>query len=204
MLTIRELEQITKKVETKSLQILDPWDTEKGHNDNCLRVYKYNNFAIKCVYLEHDKNFEHSNRLSESYNILLNLNHPNISKVYGLYINKNIKIVVHKFGGRSLKDLKDLLSNEQKNRILQTVKNSIFYLWKNNISHLDLCPKNILLDNFLRVTIIDFLDSKIIVQPDKFEDCIDMREETIEVKSCCGIYTNKNFNYLKESLWIKQ
>jgi serine/threonine protein kinase len=196
-----ELEDISLKIKNKQLLIIDPWDTEKGHKNNCIRVYQYNNYAIKCVHLKDDINLIHSTTLKNGYNITKNLDHPGIIKSYSYYSNNEIEFTVLECIKKTLKSILNIISKEQKIYITEEVKKSIYYLWQNGITHYDLTTKNILIRNNLQPVIIDFQIAKKMIQPEKFDNCIDMRKDHLIVQNCCGPCKSVNFNDLKEEIW---
>jgi len=203
MLTQEELNKIALKHYNNELEIIDPWDRELGHKQNCLRIYRYNNYAIKCIHLGLDENHIHLDTIKNGYNITKDLDHPGIIKSHGFFSNNTIAFTVYDYIGKTFKDMLDVLSNEQKNNIMDQIKDAIHYLWENEITHYDLTSRNVLLRSNLEPVIIDFQVAKKMKQPLQFENCIDMTNEKIHVQNCCGICWSVNFHILKEEVWKK-
>ena len=93
---------------------------------------------------------------------LIYLNHKNISNMIGYCISQDNKVIIinKEFKNGSLYDYihvkKNTLSKEEKLKISQGIINGIEYLHDNNIVHCHLNSRNILLDDELNPTIVDF------------------------------------------------
>ena len=122
-------------------------------------LYKHNNYVIKKTYSKNQ------------YNIVKNLNHPQIIKIIKNYndISHNYDIMNYYKNG----DLHDMISDATEydsryNNIysLANIKddtnfiykliNPIYYIHKNNIVHLDLKLENYLIDDYHNFILTDF------------------------------------------------
>lgn len=106
---------------------------------------------------------------------LQSLHHPNIIKLYDVYItNDKIYIVMELMQGGELFDYvvqKGTLNEEEASRIVRKVTSALVYMHSKNIIHRDLKPENLLLthkprsSHDIEVKIIDFGLSKCMSEP---------------------------------------
>jgi tRNA A-37 threonylcarbamoyl transferase component Bud32 len=205
MLTKDELIEISNEIRYNNLEIIDPWNNEKGHINNCLRIYKYKNqYAIKCAHTKLDQNLIHCKTIENGYYMTKDLKYDGIIKNHGFYSNDNVTFCVYDYIPTTLKNVLHKLDHQEKNRILSDARNIIFYLWKNQISHYDLTTKNILLKNNIYPVLIDFQIAKRTVQNSIFELCTDMcQQKNLMIPNCCGTCRAKSYQDLKEEIWKK-
>lgn len=92
--------------------------------------------------------------------ILSNLNHPNIVRIYDYFIESNIVFQILEYcSGGSLIDLiksNEKLSSNKKNKIFLEIVDALVFMHQKGIAHCDIKLSNILLDQFGRVKICDF------------------------------------------------
>lgn len=121
-------------------------------------LYKKNNYIIKKT------NIKQFNK--NQYNILQNINHPNIIKIISNYQdnNYNYDIIRYYKNGDLYNNLENNISNLnyriKNENILKKLINPIYYIHKNNIVHLDLKLENFLVDDNLNLILTDFDISK--------------------------------------------
>ncbi|CAB9502538.1 MAP kinase-activated protein kinase 2 (Fragment) [Seminavis robusta] len=101
----------------------------------------------------------------QEYNILKDLDHPNILKVYEMYETKNYFFIVTDLysGGDLFSELEDngCLGEVEASTLMNAMLSCMNYCHKRNLVHLDLKPENVLIaradkPNFSDVKIIDF------------------------------------------------
>mmetsp|Transcript_36748 Transcript_36748/g.27201 ORF Transcript_36748/g.27201 Transcript_36748/m.27201 type:complete len:212 (-) Transcript_36748:675-1310(-) len=106
-------------------------------------------------------------RLQFEIDILRNLDHPNIVKLYEVFEDKNyIYLVTELCTGGELFDeiiVKQHFSEVDAAKVIQQVLSAVSYCHKNKVVHRDLKPENILLDskNNDIIKIIDFGTSQV-------------------------------------------
>jgi len=92
--------------------------------------------------------------------IMAQLNHPNITKLYSvIHTPGRIHIVMEYSGGGELLDYvktKDGLSEDESRRLLKQLVSALQYCHKHNVVHRDIKHKNILLTDDLDLKLIDF------------------------------------------------
>lgn len=95
---------------------------------------------------------------------LNNLSHPNVVKVSALFPqNGTFYYVMEYVDGMSLKDVcaKKKLTEEKIMHYLNQLLDALEYIHKQGVSHLDIKPGNIMIDNNDRLVLIDFGASKL-------------------------------------------
>lgn len=124
-----------------------------------------NVFAVKT--LQKGKMIDgEENTLAELYNevdIMQNLDHENIVKMYGVYEDKKVfKIVMEKAAGIDLYDYlmeTDTHSETDTKRLVRSLTEALKYCYDKGVVHRDVKPENILLgekNSFDNVKLIDF------------------------------------------------
>eukprot|EP00347_Sterkiella_histriomuscorum_P016451 403353126 len=106
--------------------------------------------------------------LSNEVEILKQLDHPNIVKIYEFYQDKKNLYLIQEFiaGGDLFEKLKNSKGGFEENTaalIMKQVLSAVFYCHKNGVVHRDLKPENILLEdgnNFNNIKVIDFGTSR--------------------------------------------
>ena len=121
------------------------------------KLYNYKNkWVIKSINIKKSKNLYDYNYKNE-YNILSNLNNPNIIRCYGGYYDKsnyNIILPYYKYG-----DFHEYFFDNEIyhiNTIIKKLVKPIYYLHQNNIIHLDLKLENFVISNNKDLVLIDF------------------------------------------------
>uniref|UniRef100_A0A914NSH7 Tyrosine-protein kinase n=1 Tax=Meloidogyne incognita TaxID=6306 RepID=A0A914NSH7_MELIC len=92
-------------------------------------------------------------------NILKNLHHDNIVRLFGITLDQEPMLLVLEFCSRSLLDyLKSNtnLKNHSKLILIQDAANGVDYLHEHNIIHCDLAARNCLMSKTLKIKITDF------------------------------------------------
>ena len=101
-------------------------------------------------------------RMKYEIDILKNLNHPNIVRLYEVYENKsNIFLVTELCDGRELFDeisSRQKFAEEEAAHVIKQIMQAIAYCHGKNIAHRDLKPENILIDIKQKgaIKVIDF------------------------------------------------
>lgn len=105
--------------------------------------------------------------LSNEINILRQLDHPNIIKLYEIYQDTNhIYMVTEFLGGGELFDVlvkKRCLSENIAAKVIKQILQAVNYCHNKKIVHRDLKPENLMLesDDFMNIKVIDFGLSRI-------------------------------------------
>ncbi|KAJ6249674.1 mitogen-activated protein kinase kinase kinase 20 [Anaeramoeba flamelloides] len=156
----------------KSFNEIQPEDIEISRrigNGAFKEVFEgnWNGQCVAVAKLIEGKNFneEQLNDFTQEIMTVCNLDHPNIVKFYGGYINDTSKLmIICEFcQGGDLYDLlhsKKDLNNKQKIQIAIDVANGIKYLHQNHLVHRDLKSPNVLLTEKGKAKITDFGLSK--------------------------------------------
>jgi serine/threonine protein kinase len=132
-----------------------------GSFSNCflVRSTEYNEyFVLKEELIE--KHLQNSSFINNELQILLELNHPNIIKIYRYFsTDKSHCLVLEYCSGGSLADyikkngpIRPPLLFDWCYQILE----ALYYMHQKNISHRDIKPNNILIDKYNRIKIADF------------------------------------------------
>ena len=99
-------------------------------------------------------------RLKNEIKILKKLRHNNIVQLYGVIDTKlSINLIMEYCEGEELLDYinrKQKLKEMEACKILQQLISGVEYLSKNKITHRDLKPENIIINNNLKIKIVDF------------------------------------------------
>ena len=119
-------------------------------------------FALKITNLN-NKNSNIS-KVQREYEIMLNVEHPNIEKTFGTFIVNNCQYFVLEFiDGENLdkliKKYRDKKENIDQNLIMNIflgTENGLKYLHNKGIIHRDIAPDNIMIDKNNNVKITDF------------------------------------------------
>lgn len=92
------------------------------------------------------------------YEILNNLNHPNIIETYGFFLgdNDHRPSILLQYCPYNLSQAIKRISEIEKITIIYELSEAMFFVHMNNIIHRDLKPENILLDEFYHVKLSDF------------------------------------------------
>lgn len=125
------------------------------------KVYHYGYkrvFAGKMLFAKEEK--ASSNSIESEINILIQLMHPNIIKIYEYFEYKNRLVMIFQFcSNGTLKNLiqpgvgiqRDLI-----NPFIKQIVEALAYLHDNQIAHLDIKTTNVFVDNFMRPLLADF------------------------------------------------
>ncbi|OHT01378.1 hypothetical protein TRFO_07631 [Tritrichomonas foetus] len=107
---------------------------------------------------EHTIDMERVKRFLCEYEIMSNIDHPNILKTLGFCYgdSKHPPSLLLEYCPTNLKKAISKLTNQEKNLIIQEICLGMKHVHKNNIIHRDLKPENILLDQNNHVKISDF------------------------------------------------
>ena len=144
-------------------------DDLQMHETLSQKGYEYKEFLGKggfsSVLLCHNKKYQHSfaikkaikHKLSmEEYNHLINLNHPNIIKLYDTFEDESSKYLVMEYcSNGTIKD-KGNLPYEKFIYYAKQILNAIAFCHSNNIAHRDIKPENIFLDQYDHAKLADF------------------------------------------------
>lgn len=109
--------------------------------------------------------------LDREFKILMDLDHPNIIKIFEIFETNNLIFIVQEFckGGELCKEIANnqkkgiVFTEEDASKIIRQIASSLIYLHSFNICHGDIKPENIMLKNpndFTNVKLIDFGFSK--------------------------------------------
>lgn len=115
-------------------------------------------FAGKMLYSKEDRSS--TDYIETEINILIQLMHPNIIKIYEYFEYKNRLVMIFQFcSNGTLKNLIQPGIGIQRDLINQFIKQmveALAYLHKNEIAHLDIKTTNVFVDNFMRPLLADF------------------------------------------------
>jgi calcium-dependent protein kinase len=132
-----------------------------GRVQKCTRKITNEERAVKII--DKDKMDEQERvRLRYEIDILTNLNHPNIVRLYEVYENKtNIFLVTELCDGRELFDeisSRKKFSEMEAAIVTKQVLQAIAYCHEQQVAHRDLKPENILIDPKSKgsIKVIDF------------------------------------------------
>lgn len=130
--------------------------------------------AIKLISKEHSDAYDRRDKVNRDVwpaykylkgirwegELLLNLNHPHIIHAYEIgKENGQYYIVMEYLPPRSLHELSYARSNKLKGRRLKVVyqfAHALLHTHRSGVIHRDICPRNVLLDDFGRAILIDF------------------------------------------------
>jgi len=119
---------------------------------------------------------EHNKMISE-VQILTNLDHPNIMKIYEMYEDKNKYYIVTEFleGGELFDRIieNDHFSERDAAKIMKQLLSAIAYCHKHNIVHRDLKPENLVYEakrKDANLKVIDFGTAKVFKQNQKMNE----------------------------------
>lgn len=109
--------------------------------------------------------------LDREFRILMDLDHPNIIKIFEIFETNNLIFIVQEFckGGELCKEIANnqkkgiVFTEDDASKIIRQIASSLIYLHSFNICHGDIKPENIMLKNpndFTNVKLIDFGFSK--------------------------------------------
>lgn len=144
-----------------------------GEVRKALHLESGNMRAVKIVY-KHECSTEEQKKILNEVEVLKQLNHPNIIKIYEFFEDVKFMYIVMELaqGG----ELFDKILNVQKfserkaAEIFQQILIAVNYLHKHNIVHRDLKPENILFDGDV-LKLVDFGTSKNFKPTKKMKNC---------------------------------
>ncbi|OHT11851.1 Aurora kinase C [Tritrichomonas foetus] len=111
-------------------------------------------FAIKLMHISETSNYK---AYSQESQILCNINHPLIEKLYDFFIEDEYYVLVFEYLPNSLQNELDSKPTEKRlSELCSQIIDAIGYLHENKIAHRDIKPGNILIDASGRIRIIDF------------------------------------------------
>jgi serine/threonine protein kinase len=131
-------------------------------------IFKYKNgkqiFICKQIlnerYFDDEDKYNNFHHVVNEVEILKKLKHPNIIKYITHEFTENYTFIILEYGGISLYNLYIRNYFENKSHIIDDIIYQIFsgikYLHDNGIAHLDLSIKNIVMDKYNNIKIIDF------------------------------------------------
>ena len=135
-------------------------------NGGCSEIYLVENIHYHIFFVAKICNLNNfqSNSMKETsfieIEILKQINHPNIIKIYNHFFNNNYNILILEYCPES-----DLLHYIKKNglfkineikKFFKPIIEALIYLKKKGISHSDIKPSNILIDKYNRPILSDF------------------------------------------------
>jgi len=118
-------------------------------------VYLYKTVASTFV-IKKIRSEEYINTGLREIEILKKIDHPNICKYKNSVTIDNTLFIHLEYGGVSLFDNKIPYDLFDVKILFKQIIDSVYYLHRNNIAHLDLSPRNILVNDDKIVKIIDF------------------------------------------------
>lgn len=134
-------------------------------------------------------------------NALINLNHPNIVRVYDQFISDNYQFIVLEYcqngSLQSILKQKEKIPTESVIKYTRDIIEALFYMHSNGFAHCDIKPGNILIDNYDRAKLCDFGLSEFFDSELRTSDhfCGSINYMATEV-----IY-NKTFDPFKADIW---
>lgn len=145
----------TKKISLPyKLQVIE--EVGKGAHGE---IYKCS-FNDKYLALKIVKNTVGLNHLVEAC-IMTQITHPNINQAIAVFNNESNMFIIQELALCDLANYIDnnIVSDEMKDKWINSLINSIYVLHKNNIIHCDIKAKNILLYNDMSIKLTDFSSS---------------------------------------------
>lgn len=136
-------------------------ESDSGHS----RIYKAQRMGkwhiLKCLKPEYASQKEYQALLQKEFEIVYQLNHPNIARIIGLEEVEDLGtcIIEEYIEGQTLKEIiqENTLNKSQYQNILLQICDALSYIHHRQIIHRDLKPENIMLtDNGQHVRLIDF------------------------------------------------
>jgi len=151
LFTVRHLDpyQVMDTVrETDHSEIVKAWDTDLGRM-----------VALKTFRISHGIHDESAKKqLLREARLLAQFDHPNIGKVYNL-LHEPLRVVMEWVDGSSLKDILDSgekLTAKETIHIAIKLSDALRYAHERGVTHRDIKPGNIIVDNDLEPVLIDF------------------------------------------------
>ena len=141
-------------------------------------IYLKNIVAIKMIKKEKEKDIENTeevdSKIKNQINILRQLNHPNIVKIYEFYINDQYYQIITEYfkRGELFKYIKRSFTEKQLAVLFYQILSGLSYLHSKKISHKNIKLKNIMIlekeedirtkEEYLWIKIVDFQTAEII------------------------------------------
>lgn len=129
--------------------------------------------AVKIVY-KHECSAEEQKKILKEVDILKQLDHPNIIKIYEFFEDTKFMYIIMELaqGGELFDKIQNVhhFSERKAAEIFQQVLSGVNYLHKHNIVHRDLKPENILFDGEI-LKIVDFGTSRNFDNKKKMKNC---------------------------------
>lgn len=169
-----------------------------GHKNDSVQIWKDGDTVRKTVIKSADEESVHYNSLVHEYNILKDLDHPNIIKVLDfLDTNESAVLLLPYFP--PLSEVVESYTKEEKETLWQKLCIAVRYMFEEkSIVHCDIGVSNILL-NGTEPILIDFQVARVQHQITPFECSLDFVTHD-EIKSCCGVFPSRNLWMLKKEL----
>ena len=184
----------------------------KGHFGEVKKMqYKRNNQIYAVKFLPKNKTIQDDKYIYREVNILSNLNHKNIVKLYGYFEDNNYCYFVYElvqgcnleqyvanFMNNNLNKYKDSFATHIDENILinifKQILSGLFYLHSNFVFHRDIKPDNILIDNDNNIKITDFGLSAIYI---KGFQKLSSNDTMVGRKDYCApeVKANKSYDY---------
>ena len=96
----------------------------------------------------------------DEYNTLLSLNHPNIVIFYNSFEDEDSQYLVMEYCSKGTIKEKGKLSTEKFIHYAKQMLDALAYCHSNNVSHRDIRPSNIFIDQHDNIKIGDFTTAK--------------------------------------------